>query len=257
MIIGISLDINELNKGISLLSNNTEIKHIQIHYGPNTKLSDYKWFVEKANIINPSISFSIHAYNEINFAEKNKTVFSAWCDVSQKTLEDAISINAEFVNFHFGILCDGEKNRGESRKKAINEFISLQKYAEAYQLEIHIENIYSAPSKSDYQYLGDRIEDFNDLFHHSDKIYTCYDLGHGNITPLEDNFYIKHIAKIKSFHVHDNNSINDLHQPVGTGDINWMSVLYQLKKTAYQYYFILEHDANHYDSSLKYLQVFN
>lgn len=255
MKIGISLDINELDKSLIFLKNNPEIEHIQIHYDANTKLKDYKWFINEVKKLYQDISFSIHAYNEINFAEKNEDVFLAWHEVARRTVEDAIKIGGFFVNFHFGILCDGASiNRQCSREKAIAEFTNLQKYAIESNLEIHIENIYSTSPESEYQFLGDKTEDFSILFAYNANIYICYDFGHGNISNLGYEFWTKNISRIRSFHVHDNNGVNDLHQPLGYGSINWNTVFTQLKRANYQYYFILEHNATHYDHSLKYLK---
>lgn len=254
MILGISLDIDELDEGLAIIKSYSSIEHIQIHYDANTKLQDYEWFVKIVKKIYPYISFSIHAYNEINFAEENVEVLSAWKDVAKRTINEVTKIDGEFVNFHFGMFCDGINARERNRDNVIAEFVKLQKYAHSCNVEIHIENIYSTPSGSDYQFLGDRLADFDALYCQNLNIPICYDFGHGNISGLTNDFLRIYISRIKSMHIHDNNGILDLHDPIGQGTIEWENIFSLLKKESYNGYFILEHYAKQYDLSLKYLE---
>lgn len=257
MKLGISLDIDELNQGFLLVQTHPQIEHIQIHYSANTKLQDYKEFIDRIKTTHKHISFSLHAYNEINFAELNKEVLAAWKNVAKQTINDAVSAGCIFVNFHYGMFCEGSKVKEDYRDKVLQEFISLQEYAEFNKVEIHIENIYSAPYKCEYQFLGDSLEDFGMLFTENMKIGICYDLGHGHISGFTDNFFKLYMTKIKSMHVHDNNRINDLHQPLGTGTIKWNEIFVYLKSAPYDSFFILEHDAKQYNLSLEYLKKYN
>lgn len=257
MKLGISLDIDELNQGFLLIQAHPQIEHIQIHYNANTKLQDYKKLIDRIKTTHTHISFSLHAYNEINFAELNKEVLAAWKKVAKQTIDDAASIGCIFINFHYGMFCEGSKIKEDYRDKVLQEFNSLQEYAELNKVEIHIENIYSAPYNCEYQFLGDSLEDFRILSNKNVKIGICYDLGHGNISGFTDEFFELYVSKIKSIHAHDNNRINDLHQPLGTGTIKWDEIFVYLKRTLYDSFFILEHDAEQYSISLEYLKKYN
>ncbi|EEG78007.1 sugar phosphate isomerase/epimerase family protein [Dethiobacter alkaliphilus] len=64
----------------------------------------------------------------------------------------------------------------------------------------------------------------------NDQLYFHADIGHLNLygrDPVE--YLLRYKDKLMHIHLHDNNSIDDLHLPIGTGNIDWDNLINVLK----------------------------
>jgi len=259
---GLSVNNREMAEAVTLLLTDNRICHIQFQYSANTFWGDYIDFYREIVSIRPDISWSLHAYNEINFAEPNPMILEAWMTLAQNTIDDAARINGAFVNFHFGGYSNEPGNYDQALKTARRTLHELSLYAQNKSIAISVENIFNTHSSSDYLYLGDKKEDFIQILKNSPgNIFICYDYGHGNINDLQRSDLSDPSSglRINSLHIHDNDKISDRHYALGDvrGTINWPSELRLLKTSSFAGFLIFESYLSAYKSSLDFcLQYF-
>jgi sugar phosphate isomerase/epimerase len=153
-------------------------------------------------------------------------------------IELAKELNAAHITAHIGNFYWFPDEKW-MRKKALNRFIKSMAYVvelcEKYNVTFALENVVPIPQGTEYYFLGDKLSDFNYLFENLDSKYFlfCLDTGHANVAegvlPYIDQFG----EKIKCVHFHDNNGDDDTHLPVGSGNIDWDSVVKALNKISY------------------------
>lgn len=68
----------------------------------------------------------------------------------------------------------------------------------------------------------------------------AFDVGHANIGSHVKHFLDLLANKIGVVHVHDNNGVSDNHQIIGSGNINWKSVIDRLKASNFNGPYIIE-----------------
>ncbi len=106
-------------------------------------------------------------------------------------------------------------------KKSLDE---LQPYANALNVKIAVEN-------GEFSILKKIFDDYSPNF-----IGLCYDSGHGNM--LKNNQGLEnlnlHKERLISVHLHDNNGLNDLHNPLFTGTVNWKKLAEIIAESAYK-----------------------
>ena len=206
-----------------------------------------------AKILNSSSikPFSAHAWQLLPETGKNiKTILpSHW-----ETLEKACILKAKYLTYHVG-WCKGLKE-GEDfifenilkkhgirpegyQKENIYVLKEICKRAKDYGISPTIENLPKGCLCNFSTTMSDILEIIKEV--DEPNLGVCFDSGHAFISGL--NLY-QEILKAKKFlteiHLHDNlgrigeeNSLNDLHQPVGIGRINWIEVIAALKEVNY------------------------
>jgi sugar phosphate isomerase/epimerase len=127
-------------------------------------------------------------------------------------------------------------------------------YANQKEIAIHMEN--DICSNDGYERLGTILSDWVTIHQIAQpNFYMCYDIGHANISFGDAFMYRQFIPKIGSFHIHNNDGVNDLHTPFSSdGTIRLNEVLSELKQT--DKYVILENSFDSYNNALEHLCIF-
>ena len=174
----------------------------------------------------------------------------------EEILYKASILGVKCITYHFG-LCEGIREGEDfALEKCLNRYnVSVEDFkklniyvlkeicnrAKKYSLTVTIENL-PAGCLCDF---GTTVLDLLKIIKEVDEenLGICFDSGHANISGL--NIYeeiIKAGKYLKETHFHDNigricdkNIINDMHQPVGIGNINWIKVIFALEKIEYKF----------------------
>lgn len=136
------------------------------------------------------------------------------------------------------------------RKRNIEIMNILCEEAEDYGLSLTIENLPPKCLSNLTTYIEDIIEIIREV--NKDNLGICFDSGHGNIAGIDlYEFIIKSGNKLFETHFHDNfgyikddNSINDLHQPCGIGNINWVNIIKGLEEIKFNNPVVFEIGSN-------------
>ena len=243
MLLGISVDVSDCTKMQPLIEKYTHlIKHIQI-YLDNSPFDVNLHTISKMPHNNKSYSF--HAYGNLNITDTNDYNHAI------QTVDMLSSIGGTFVNFHVGCCNLNEQSRNMALERVIESTANLCMYAYKKGIEIHMEN--DIRSKIGCEKLGTTLYDWSHIFQIGQpNFHMCYDIGHANIS-FGDAFVFRQLMqKIGSFHIHNNDGINDLHIPFGNSGMipleDVLSELYQSNK-----YVILESEFDEYDNALHHL----
>ncbi len=250
MIVGISVDVSQLNKCYNLITENLDIvRHIQIY------LDDMPLHLQKEEITKfqnyfskENLTYSLHSYGYINLCENISEIRRSWLDIACKTITLAQKTSCVFVNYHMGYTFAKSVTRKVLLKNLCESLEELSKYAHNALIDINIENDFNTP---EFEKLGTQVEDFKIILSQNlPNLKLCYDIGHANIAfscPYEYRNYIKFI---QSFHIHNNWGNDDLHNPFGdNGSIDLDCVLSELINN--NVFFILENELDMYNIAIK------
>jgi sugar phosphate isomerase/epimerase len=115
-------------------------------------------------------------------------------------------------------------------KERINGLKELAIFTKKQKVNLILENTISV-----------KVKDLENIFNKVKGMYFCLDTGHANLTK-EKNLQISFLNffgdRLKHMHVHDNiggigKKENDLHLPIGYGNINFPQIFKKLKKIKY------------------------
>ncbi len=77
----------------------------------------------------------------------------------------------------------------------------------------------------------DSIKSVSEILSKVPGLYLHIDIGHANLFGRKpEQFIRKFHKKLKHVHLHDNNGKEDLHNPIGTGNIDWKNLIKILKR---------------------------
>lgn len=259
---GVSADTESMGIVLNIVENFPFVKHIQIKLpgepGEQRRASRLKRAAEKAS--QKGYALSVHAFPHINLCESVPTLSKANLILAEAALRACYDINGTFALFHGGSV-QGRGNPNLLRRKGLaalaQSLDSLLEYADSYNLPVHLENIYPAPFRSELVRLPSRKEDFHSITDMTDSplLKFCYDYGHGMIdSPAGEAPSIENIG---SFHLHENDCLNDLHLPIGgSGDfpLDWSSELKKIAEAEFSGAVILENPPERLEEALKNVQ---
>lgn len=250
MIIGISIDISQLNECYDLITQNLDvINHIQIY------LDDRPLYLQKEEILkfqkifsSEHLTYSLHGYGYINLCENIVEIRKSWLDIACKTIFLAQETSCIFVNYHMGYTFTKSATRKMLLENLCESLEVLSKYAQESLIEINIENDFNT---TEFQRLGSQVEDLDLIISRNyPHLKLCYDIGHANIAFACPYEYRKYIKFIQSLHIHNNWGNDDVHNPFGnSGSIDLDYVLTELINN--DVFFILENELNMYNIALK------
>ena len=132
----------------------------------------------------------------------------------------------------------GEKAPVEvARAENVKAIADLLEYVSGTDIVICLENLISSPAVNNI----DGLMYFIDYFK-SDNLGICLDTGHLNINDKNQVAFIRKAGKnIKALHLADNEGQNDQHlMPYGKGNVDFVSVLREMKKLDYEGLYNLE-----------------
>ncbi len=168
------------------------------------------------------MELQVHApLNDINIASINQSIRITSVKEIKKTLKLASAIGANLVTVHpglyspLGIYCD---NVLEISKKSLRE---LKSEAEELGIDLAIENL---PEM--WLTLCSKPEEIRELMDDLD-LGLCLDIGHAYTADRLEDFLDKSLDPI-NIHLHDNEGEDDIHLPLGEGEIDWPMVIKSL-----------------------------
>jgi sugar phosphate isomerase/epimerase len=105
----------------------------------------------------------------------------------------------------------------------VYRYLKIVEAAERYDVNLALENISDTRA---IDLLFAKID--------SDKLKFCYDNGHDNIFPQEDNLIHKYKNKLLALHLTDNDGKDDQHLLPFDGQVNWSRLIKDLRDISYQ-----------------------
>lgn len=129
-------------------------------------------------------------------------------DIARKMKLKAVVFHTNYiVNFRLQSYLDTWLDRNEAYWRQI-----LKEYPEQ---KIYMENMFDDSPEMIVK-LANRMKD-------EERFAVCLDIAHGLISgaPLEQWLVALKDAKVAHLHINDNDGITDLHQPVGSGKMDW------------------------------------
>ena len=135
----------------------------------------------------------------------------------------------------------GWKSKTPLSEIGLNRFTKIVEVAEKYNINLALENT-SDTKAIDFLYknIG------------SKKLKFCYDNGHDNIFPHEDNLIFKYKDRLAAIHLTDNDGMDDQHLLPFDGQVNWSKVIKDLTEVNYQGALSFEVGWQYRDSVKKY-----
>lgn len=242
--LGVSLTPSGLAQGQRLLDMFPEIGHVQVKLPcePDTR-HRLEERVRSLKAKNPALELSFHAHGGINPAEAIDSVRNTWLSLSKDAIARAADMGGRFVVFHGGSM-QGKNPvalRAAARSTLVDSVEELLETAVDRGVEIHMENIYPAPFRSELVRLLDRQEDYRymlDAIAHPNLKY-CFDFGHAMIDDRGLPILAECMSSLGSVHLHENDRQNDLHLPL-TELFPWQSELEKVQASGFKGPYILE-----------------
>jgi len=235
----------------------------------NLKELDYKYvYFDGDFLIDTKINelkFVSHIVKEFNlfpFSLHNLWMFpddinkiKDFVDFQKENFEKAKILDVKYLTCHFGWPKDLKEKedfnfelylnrkgiKREDYKRLNIELLNiLCEKAKEYGLSLTIENLPPDCLSNFTTTIDDILEIINQV--NQPNLGICFDSGHANIAKIDlYDFVIKSGDKLFETHFHDNigylkddNSINDLHQPCGIGNINWIEIIKGLEEINYK-----------------------
>lgn len=216
---------------ISQLINEDKILEYTNKYNVGLELIDFSIAGVLDNPDKNIIHYSTSDYSNINFGVHGPffdlipaTFDSLIKEVTLKRFNQAYKIakkiNAKYIIFHTGYLKNVYFYESWLQNSILfwNEFLKDKDDS----IQIYIENVF----EDEYKYLKQLVMEINKPFFN-----ICLDLGHANIRnkyPLEE-WIINLKDYIKHFHIHNNDGIDDLHNNINTGTIDYNNIFKLIK----------------------------
>jgi len=191
--------------------------------GPHL-LKDYKEVKELSESYD--IELFVHApFSDLNIASLNEVIRKETLAQIFTAIETADFLEAKILTFHSGrpspLSASFMEKTEEENQKSIEEILM---FGSDFNLKLCIENM---PNFSGA--LMCKIPDLQKVLEVNPELGLTLDIAHAH-TCGDELAYIKELReKIMHVHLHDNSKDSDSHSTVGEGDIDFKSVIYQLK----------------------------
>ena len=190
-----------------------------------------------------NLIFSLHApLSDINIASVNEPMWAESLRQIKQSIESTYEFIDEICVVHPGIFSPLSMQIPEKALgKATTSLITLCEFAADRGLRIAVENLTSAN-----MLLGRYPHELVELVHRAnmDNLGICLDVGHANTTrTLEEFLTITERANdVEIIHIHasDNLGDQDLHLPLGAGNLDWKTVVRGMNDTSYEGMMVLE-----------------
>nr|WP_272507439.1 sugar phosphate isomerase/epimerase family protein [Clostridium aestuarii] len=171
------------------------------------------------------VELTFHAPEDISLLQLHKDVREAGIKRMKEVIDFGYDIGASRITMHVGssvcfTLTDRKTYMDElyydKCKNILKESIKeLAEYSKG-KIKLCIENSGRFPQKLVQEVLDEILDEEENLF-------LTWDIGHSYENKYNEvDFFLRHIDKIRTCHVHDNNGSSD-HQVIGTGrvDFKW------------------------------------
>lgn len=171
----------------------------------------------------------------------SRTAWAAWEELMAQVLETARLLQVSFMVVHPVLLWFPSDSAGGEPEVSGCQEESLKKVARAagrQGIRIALENLCrtTAPGFADLRELAKLTHRLDE-----DNVGICFDTGHclaSGLDPLREIDYCA--SMLCSFHLHENDGVEDLHWVPGKGRIDWSRFFDKLRALDYSDAFILE-----------------
>lgn len=165
------------------------------------------------------IDIRVHApLNDINIASINPRIREVSIEEVKKTIQMASMIDAEVVTVHPGLYSPLSHSLDSVLKISKESLKEVKKTAEEFSVTLAVENL---PEMwitfcSEPEEIEELVKDVG--------LALCLDIGHAYIAEALEDFFELDLNPI-NVHLHDNHGKEDVHLPLGQGDIDLKRVL--------------------------------
>ena len=197
---------------------------------------EYNEFFNPSLLDSSNLDSTIEEYKKLN--RKNDTLHGVFYDICldstdskiakisydrvKSSLEIASKLNCKGVIFHTNYITWMKSKAYQQRWINKNKEVYLKLIEEFPNLEIYVENMFDL----DPYLLRDLMESIN-----SDRIGVCLDVAHASISNIDIKVWFDVLGKyIKHIHINDNDRIEDSHQELGKGKIDYKRVYEYINK---------------------------
>lgn len=184
-----------------------------------------------------NLVLSLHApLSDINIASVNESIWEESIRQIKESIENAYEFIDDICVVHPGILSPLSVQTPEKAiQKAIDGLTALCEFAAECGLRIAVENLPSVNMMLG-RYPDELIQIVRSV--NMDNLGICLDVAHANTTKTLDEFLnIKAKAEdvdIIHLHASDNFGADDLHLPLGKGNLDWKKVLNGINDCEYE-----------------------
>lgn len=158
--------------------------------------------------------------NDINIASINPNIREASVKEIKKSIDLANMLDVEIVTVHPGLYSPLSRYTEDSPKLAKESLRELNDYSNERSVTIALENL---PSM--WLSICDTAEEISDFLREVDLEF-CLDIGHAYTAGEVEKFLDLEPVNV---HLHDNRGENDLHLPLGEGEIDFQKIISELK----------------------------
>ncbi|MCJ8013447.1 sugar phosphate isomerase/epimerase [Paenibacillus sp. KQZ6P-2] len=157
-------------------------------------------------------------------------------EVYKECLNWCAKIGAEHMVLHPNLYSTPLFDREASQAFAKENLKRLGEYARKVNVGLAVENM----GMGEYALFNQ--QEFTALFSEIETITALVDVGHAHVNGWDTPQLIRDLgSRIQAVHLHDNDGIADLHQPIGHGSIEWDSIWDALNDLTHIYRPILEY----------------
>lgn len=229
-----------------------------------------------------NIRVSVHApYDDgINLGASDSELLQETKKRVKYSIEFAQRVNAQYLTIHGGFLrleekiCDSRKGKGhlpyelarqqvgaralaELKARIFEEVGRIMEYGEKRGIKVALENLQG------FSY--DRVRfpvtplDFTECRDALGKFPIVFDVGHAHSTGLEPTEFINRVGpeNVRGTHIHDNDGSDDLHLPLGRGNIRVDAMLKDYVEYGWGFPLNIEvRSVEHFEESRRYFQEF-
>lgn len=174
---------------------------------------------------------------ELNLASSRFEVISQYSyEVYKGCLEWSARIGAEQMVLHPSLYSTMIFNRKQSQARSIDNLKRLGEVAGKLGIDLAVENV------GFHEFALFDEEEFVRLFEDIPTISALVDVGHAHINGWDTPELIRRLGtRLSAVHLHDNDGIDDLHQPIGEGTIAWDPLFDALRSLSHPFRSILEY----------------
>jgi sugar phosphate isomerase/epimerase len=189
-----------------------------------------------------NLKYSLHApFADVNIASPIKLMLNASMKRLNQSLQNARAMDAKVWVFHPGQRTGiGQFYPGADFRVMCQSIGQIYETAEEYGINIALENL---PGK--YWFLMNTPEEFMRLYRETNlPIGITMDLGHANLEGQIQPFFSLLADRIIHIHASNNNGVDDQHNGIGDGNIDYNWFAQTLKKIGYDKSVIVESMTN-------------
>jgi len=205
--------------------------------GPNWT-APMNWIQELERFVHYNGPKSVHSpIWELNIASSRFPMIAEYSfEVYKSCLEWTKQIGAEQMVLHPSLYSNIFFNRKETQQRSKENLKRLGDVAVHLGVELAVENVGFHECA-----LFDQ-EEFVALFEEIPTISALVDMGHAQINQWDIPALVRALgSRLTAVHLHDNDGVDDLHDPIGIGTIEWEPIWAALREQNHTYRAILEY----------------